>query len=175
MDYIKGIISLVGAEGAEIPAYSRGVRGEPAGGLPEGYRRLVEELGGFVVDGVVAVMPPESVLLYERSHDPRLAGSERRVTVDDGYAMKLGPRRGDEEIDHDRMQKWAEARVENGWSIFWEYSQPETRIVVTDYFEYFVYPMQPDEFLYKLLTRRLDCRPLIDADWPGERFEAAFL
>ncbi|MFD0774064.1 hypothetical protein ACFQZ2_09020 [Streptomonospora algeriensis] len=175
MDYIKGMISLLGAEGVERPGHSRGLRGKPGGGLPDGYRRLMEELGGFVIDGVVTVLPPESVLVYERSRDPRLAGSERRVTVDEGYARKLGPRKGGEEVDHDRMQKWAQADIENGWAIFWEYSRPETRIVVTDYFEYFVYTMQPDEFLYKLLTRQLDCRPLVGADWPGESFKTEFL
>ncbi|GAA1769444.1 hypothetical protein [Streptomonospora arabica] len=175
MDYVKGIVSLLGVEGRDGPVRDREPRTRPAGGFPAGYSRLVEELGGFTVDGVLTVLPPEGVLHYERSHDARLAGTDKRVDIDGGYAVKLGERMGDEHVDHDRMQLWAEVARDSGWRVFWEYSDPATRIVVTDYLEYFVYRMEPDEFTYKLLTREISCRPLIDADWPGERFDVAFL
>ncbi|MUL42687.1 hypothetical protein FZ103_16180 [Streptomonospora sp. PA3] len=173
MGYIEKLSHLLGVNPASW-SYAWGAIEEAVGAVPSGYKTIVENFGGLDLDGgFFRVGTPEFLNAIGRSGSPEIIDSMRMVEVCDGYGVALEECGSGEYIDHFRLVDWAGSEAGN-FAFHWECLKSEYRVVATDYHEYYVYSMEPDEFLFKLLNREIECPPLNDEGWPGETFDVEF-
>lgn len=171
MTYAESIAELLGSDvpgchvdWGDIPA--------PPGGFTGGYKRLVEVVGLLVLDNFLVVLAPRDVTAIKNEGEPDRFVSPRPVEVSNGLGFSGEPVVWDEQIDPTSMVMWAD--VERGFTVHWEASGSSPRTVVTDYYEYNVFNMDVDEFLYKIMVGSIFSPMFQRCEWPGEGFMVEF-